>query len=84
MVTLEVCVGSACHTKGSYTIISKLQELIAEQKLEEQVNIKAAFCFGKCSKAVSVKFEEEEEVYSVDAKSVEAFFSSEVLKRIPQ
>ncbi len=84
MVTLEVCVGSACHMKGSYTIISKLQELISEHQLEEKVNIKAAFCFGKCSKAVSVKFEAEDEVYSVDTKSVDEFFSSEILKRVSQ
>lgn len=83
MISVEVCVGSACHVKGSYSIISKLQELISENGLEEKVEVKAAFCFGHCAQAVSVHFEEEETVYSVapDSASIKEFFQSEVLKR---
>lgn len=82
MVNIQVCVGSACHLKGSYSVISSLQELVAKNKLEDSVNISAVFCLGNCSSAVSVKFEEEDTVYSVDPKNVGQFFDSEVKKRI--
>lgn len=83
MLTVEVCVGSACHVKGSYAVISKLQELISEQHLEDLVEVKAAFCFGNCAHAVSVHFGDEETVYSVapDTGSVKEFFQTEVLTR---
>lgn len=83
MIAVEVCVGSACHVKGSYAVISKLQELISDNKLEDQAEVKAAFCFGNCAQAVSVHFEGEETVYSVapDSASVKTFFQTEVLKR---
>lgn len=84
MITLEVCVGSACHVKGSYNIINKLQELISDNGLEDQIDIKAAFCFGRCAQAVSVQFEGEDEVYSVSptSESVKQFFHTEIKKRL--
>ena len=30
MITIQVCVGSACHLKGSYNIIDELSELAAD------------------------------------------------------
>ena len=37
MTTIYVCIGSACHLKGSYDIINRLQALIAKQELGERV-----------------------------------------------
>lgn len=84
MLTLEVCVGSACHVKGSYNIISKLQELISENGLEDRLEVKAAFCFGRCAQAVSVQFEGEDKIFSVapTSVSVSQFFDSEIRKRL--
>lgn len=84
MITLEVCVGSACHVKGSYNIINKLQELISENGLEDRIDIKAAFCFGRCAQAVSVQFEGEEEIFSLapSSDSVTRFFETEIKKRL--
>ncbi|MBB6216865.1 NADH:ubiquinone oxidoreductase subunit E [Anaerosolibacter carboniphilus] len=58
MVTIQVCIGSACHLKGSYNVINKLQSLVEEKGLKDQIIIKAAFCLGECTKAVSVKVNE--------------------------
>ena len=30
MMVINVCIGSACHLKGSYNIVSELQEMIEE------------------------------------------------------
>ncbi len=55
MRTIEVCIGSACHLKGSCEVIKTLQRLIKENKLEERVELKSAFCLGACGKDVSVR-----------------------------
>ncbi|MDF2839839.1 MAG: hypothetical protein K0Q99_610 [Clostridia bacterium] len=75
MTTIEVCIGSACHIKGSYNVISKLQEIINDKKLENQVVIKAAFCLGECTNAVSVRANEGK-VQSLDIEGVAEFLDS--------
>jgi NADH:ubiquinone oxidoreductase subunit E len=58
MKTVSVCIGSACHLKGSYDVISKIKEYIEKNNLENEVILKAAFCTGECTKAVSVIIDE--------------------------
>lgn len=55
MKTLKVCIGSACHLKGSYDVIEIFQQLIKDNKIEDKIELKAAFCLGKCTQAVSVQ-----------------------------
>lgn len=82
MVTLNVCIGSACHLKGSYDVINSLQDLIKSQGLEDKVVVKAAFCLGECTKAVSVRIDEEEDVYSVNKDNAKEFFDNHVARRV--
>ena len=72
MTTIQVCIGSACHLKGSYSVINKLQSVIKEKMLDSQIVIKAAFCLGECTKAVSVKVNDNS-IQSLDIDSVESF-----------
>ena len=78
MITLSVCVGSACHLKGSYNVISELQELVETNKLGDKIDIKAIFCMGHCTEAVSVRLNDEN-VESVSSKTVKSFFQNRVL-----
>lgn len=54
MEVIKICVGSSCHLKGSYEVIKKFQTLIVEQHLEDKIELRAAFCLGHCTEAVSV------------------------------
>lgn len=54
-----VCVGSSCHLRGSYDIINLFKENISKNKLDDKVELSAAFCLGKCTEGVSVKVDEE-------------------------
>lgn len=81
MVTLSVCIGSACHVKGSYNVINAFQQAIEEYKVAEKVELKAVFCLGHCSDAVSVKIDDGE-VQSVSGLTAKSFFKKEVLPRI--
>lgn len=78
MITVSVCVGSACHLKGSYNVISELQGLTETYNLGGKVDIKAIFCMGHCTEAVSVRIGDGE-VESLDTKSVKAFFLERIL-----
>ena len=75
MTTIQVCIGSACHLKGSYNIIHKLQTIIKEKELEDKVNVKAAFCLGECTKAVAVKVNDGA-VQALEEAKVESFLES--------
>ncbi|HAS78464.1 MAG TPA: hypothetical protein DCS38_01805, partial [Ruminococcus sp.] len=45
---VTICIGSSCHLKGSRQVVEKLQALIAENNLDEKVELSGTFCMGKC------------------------------------
>ncbi|WP_053955681.1 (2Fe-2S) ferredoxin domain-containing protein [Inediibacterium massiliense] len=81
MITIHVCIGSACHLKGAYNVIHGLQKIVEQYHLHEQVTIKADFCLGECTKAVSVKVNDGP-IISVNEKNIEEFFEEAVLRRL--
>lgn len=81
MVTIFVCVGSACHLKGSYNIINQLQQIIEEKKLGEEVIVKAALCLGNCTNAVSASIDNGE-VVSLSKENVRSFFEKDVMGKM--
>ncbi len=81
MINLSVCIGSACHVRGSYNVINIFQQIIEEYKLSDKVELKAVFCLGHCTDAVSVKIDDGE-VYSVSGTTARQFFESQVLPKI--
>ncbi|MBM7582809.1 NADH:ubiquinone oxidoreductase subunit E [Caldicoprobacter guelmensis] len=78
MKTIYVCVGSACHLKGSYNIIDGLQKLINDNRLTDRVLIKAAFCLGECTKGVCVRIDDGP-VLSVNQENLTEFFNEHVI-----
>jgi len=81
MLTIHVCIGSACHIKGSYNIINKLQSVIQEKQLGDRVEIKAALCLGNCKNAVSIKIDDGD-VLSLSEKDVEQFVEKHIMSRL--
>lgn len=77
-MTLKVCVGSSCHLKGSYDVIAKLKELIAEHGVENEITLQASFCLGRCSSGVSAKMDEEF-IDGLNSENVREIFESRVL-----
>lgn len=80
MVELSICVGSACHLKGSYEVIEKFKRCVNDNNLTDTIVIKAAFCLGHCTEAVSVNFNDK--IYSVDPDTTESFFEEVVIKNL--
>lgn len=74
---ITVCIGSSCHIKGSRQVVEALQRLIADNNLEDKVEIGGTFCMGQCQKGVCVSIEEQ--IFSVTQETVEEFFEQNVL-----
>ncbi|MCR5136947.1 MAG: NAD(P)H-dependent oxidoreductase subunit E [Oscillospiraceae bacterium] len=77
---VSICVGSACHMKGSREVVSKLKELVAAHQLEGKVLLNGSFCTGNCQYAVCVVIDDT--VYSVSPETTEEFFNNEILTRV--
>ncbi len=78
MIIINVCIGSACHIKGSYNVINSLQQLTEEYGVTDKVDARAAFCLGHCTQSVSVRIGDGE-VQSVSGTSAREFFVKQVL-----
>ena len=81
---ITVCIGSACHIKGSRQVVGQLQKLIAEHNLGDKVELGGTFCMSNCQKGVCVTIETltTEEFFSVTPETVEEFFRENVLSRV--
>lgn len=77
---VTVCIGSACHIKGSRQVVETMQRLIADYNLEEKVELSGTFCMGQCQNGVNVAIEER--VFSVTPETVEDFFEKNVLGKV--
>lgn len=73
-----VCIGSACHQKGSYNVMKRLKELIAEHGLAEKVTIGSAFCLGHCREGITVSIDGEI-VTGVGMSNVDDLFQEMIL-----
>ena len=80
MVTISICVGSACHLKGSYKVIEGLQKLIKENKVDRKVEIKGAFCIGRCTEGVSAMVNDEQ-FFSLNENNIDSFFHETIMPR---
>ena len=77
---VTICIGSACHLKRSREIIAKLQKLVAENGLSDQVDLNGPFCTGNCDHGVSVTVDGE--LYSLKPEDTEEFFENEIKGRL--
>ncbi|ODU57983.1 MAG: hypothetical protein ABT01_01210 [Clostridium sp. SCN 57-10] len=53
---ISVCIGSACHKRGSYEVRTAIERLVAARGMEESVTVGVSFCLGQCKQGVSVRF----------------------------
>ena len=77
---IMICVGSTCHLCGSKKVVTRFQELVSENKLEDKVELAGKFCMGKCGEGVSVMIDEN--IFSVKPEEVDDFVRREVLEKL--
>ena len=77
---ITVCIGSSCHLKGSRQIVEELQYLIAQNNLQDAVDLGGTFCMGNCQKGVCVTVDNE--FFSVTPETTEEFFLKNVKEKV--
>lgn len=77
---ITVCIGSSCHVKGSHQVVRALQQLIADNQLEDKVELGGTFCLSNCQKGVCVTVDDV--LFSVTPESVGEFFQENVLAKV--
>jgi NADH:ubiquinone oxidoreductase subunit E len=55
MVTVSVCLGSACHLKGANGVLEAFLALIERHKSQARVQMSGNFCQGRCTEGVVVQ-----------------------------
>lgn len=78
MRTITICVGSACHMKGSHHAIDRLQELIAEHGLNDEVELKASFCMDRCRGNIGTVIDDKD-IFDLTRDNVDEVFDREIL-----
>lgn len=78
-MTIQICVGSSCHLKGSPEIVELLQKAVQEHGLEEDVTLVGSFCVGKCNR-VGVTVQVDDDVHiGITKDNFKDFFKEHVL-----
>lgn len=77
---ITVCIGSACHIKGSRQIVERLQSLIEQRELGEKIELGGTFCTENCRRGVCVTVDGE--LHTVSPQTVEEFFENTVLPEL--
>ena len=74
---ITICIGSACHMKGSRRIVEQMQDLILEHGLIDKIDLCGRLCNGNCYKGVCVTIDNE--LFTVHPDHVQSFFENHVL-----
>jgi len=77
---VTICIGSACHLKGSREIIKELQMLVAQHGVGDKVDLNGSFCSGNCVNGVCVTVDGA--LFSVTPDETKEFFEKEILGRL--
>ena len=76
---IQICVGSACHLKGSPEIVEMLHKAVAENQLEDEVTLAGSFCIGKCNRTgVTIQVDENIHI-GITKENFKEFFKENVL-----
>ena len=79
---IQVCIGSACHLKGSPEIVELLQKAVNENHLEDEITLAGSFCIGKCN-PVGVTIQIDDDIHTgITKENFKEFFQENVLNRI--
>ena len=76
---IQICVGSACHIKGSEEIVELLTKAVEENNLQDEVTLAGSFCIGQCNR-LGVTIQVDDEVHTgITRENFREFFEKKVL-----
>lgn len=80
MVTISICIGSACHLKGAHGVLNAFAALLEKHQIQSSIDIEGSFCQGRCTEGVVIKINDEI-ITSVSKDKVHDIFVTKVLGR---
>ncbi len=79
---IQICIGSACHLKGSHELVELLRTALKENNLDHEVALAGSFCMGKCNpNGVTVQVDDTI-VTGVTKEGFREFFNEYVLGKV--
>lgn len=81
MITVRVCIGSACHKRGSYAVLKRMKELTALHEVADQVTFMPAFCLGECKNGISAKVDDVL-ITGISSDTVDLVFEKHILSKL--
>lgn len=58
MITVSVCLGSACHLKGANGVLEAFLALIEKHQAQARVQMAGNFCQNRCTEGVVVQIDD--------------------------
>ncbi len=81
-MTVQICVGSSCHLKGSHEIVRLFEKAVEEYQLDNDIALAGSFCTGKCNR-VGVTVTVDDEIYTgITTENFKEFFADKILNVI--
>lgn len=77
---IQICVGSACHLKGSQELVDLFQKAVADHHLDMDVTLTGSFCTGQCNRVGVTIIVDGVTHTGITPEGFDAFFSEYVLK----
>lgn len=77
---VTICIGSACHLKGSREIVEQLQDLVKVHGITDKVDLNGSFCSGNCVNGVCVTVDGT--LHSLKPEDTKIFFAQEIMGRL--
>lgn len=78
MVSIAICVGSACHLKGAHAVLQAFGSLLEKYQVQGKIDLEGNFCQGRCTEGVVVKINDEI-ITNVTKDKVHSLFCEKVL-----
>lgn len=87
IIQVTVCVGSSCHIKGARTLITRLNDLLHDYDLLQQVELKGSFCMERCGEGVNWQIDDETITSATIEEAIGLFHARVIVPirgRVPQ
>ena len=79
---IQICVGSACHIKGSHRIVELMNKAIDDYGLQDEIILTGSFCIGRCN-PVGVTLQVDDDIHTgITPENFKDFFTANVLSVI--
>ena len=81
-MTIQICVGSSCHLKGSEQIVELFQKAIEERNLADKITLAGSFCIGRCNREGVTVQVDDDIITGVKPETFDRFLETEILPKL--